>query len=340
MSSYKRFVSYIFSYENGVKKDNVGYARIENYNDQCRINIYMKDAVKRDQKASVYLFYRDEGKIQGIFMKEITIKNGFGDCKIITESENIGGTPCSFENIGGIIIYITANRFWGTEWDDKPIYGFAPVETEKQQIEISNSAIEIDETEKTEAEKKKTEEKEVTFKEESLDKIETKQKELKLEAAVIRQTSEEMEKRWCELREAVHEEEKRYFEENAEFTDNRCDNAKEIDCFAPYTKVYPFYEQDKECIGVTPKDLIQISPILKEWQKNDFVLYSYDRFRHILLLRKKGESEKYFIGVPGMYRPSEEKLAGTYGFSMFMPMRKETAERGDFGYWCAEVEMG
>lgn len=264
MSGYKRFVSYIFSYENGVKKENVGYARIENYNEQCRINIYMKDAVKRDQKASVYLFYRDEGKIQGIFMKEITITNGFGDCKIITESENIGGTNCSFENIGGIIVYVTANRFWGTEWDDKPIYGFEP------------------------------------------------EKELK--AAVLEEVQLE----------EVQIEEKHYFEK---------------DCFEDYTKVYPFYEQDKECIGVTPEDLETISPILGEWKNNDFLLYGYGRFRHIILLRKKDDASEYFIGVPGMYRPSEEKLAVTYGFSMFVPMRKEQAEDGDFGYWCTLVEM-
>lgn len=248
MSAYKRFISYIFSYENGIKKDNVGYARIENYNEECRINIYIKDTLKRDQKASVYLFYRDSDKIQGIFMKEMVIKNGLGDCKIITESKNIGGSVCSFENIGGIIIYITANRFWGTEWDDKPIYGFVP--------------------------------------------------EPELKAAVLEQN---------------------------------------YDIFERYTKLYPFYEQDRECVGVSPMELTEVSPVLEKWQNNDFLLHGYGRFRHILLLRKKGNETEYFIGVPGLYRPDEEKMAVTYGFDTFVPMRKQQAEYGDFGYWCTAV---
>ena len=71
MSVYKRFVSYMFRYENGIKKDNAGYARIENYDEECRIQIHIKDVIKREQKASVYLFYRENDRIQGIFMREI-----------------------------------------------------------------------------------------------------------------------------------------------------------------------------------------------------------------------------------------------------------------------------
>lgn len=344
MSGYKRFVSYIFSYENGVKKENVGYARIENYNEQCRINIYMKDAVKRDQKASVYLFYRDEGKIQGIFMKEITIKNGFGDCKIITESENIGGTSCSFENVGGIIIYVTANRFWGTEWDDKPIYGFEP-EKKPQQLQKKSGLVDEKGQNKLKEWEQPSEKQEGWQKEE-----EEKQEEQQLMAAVLQENSREqqsvvpanleepgeLERRWQEIRdetkEEMRQEEKRYFEEKSD-----CDGS-ERDCFEPYTKIYPFYEQNRECIGIAPKDLTKISPILEQWQHNDFLLHGYGRFRHIILLRKKGE-EEYFIGVPGMYRPSEEKLAVTYGFSLFVPMKKQKAEYGDFGYWCTMVKI-
>lgn len=284
MSVYKRFVSYMFSYENGRKKDNVGYARIENYNDECRIQIHIKDMVKREQKASVYLFYREEGRMQGIFVKEMLILDGLGECKIAADSKNIGNSGCDFEKIGGIIVYITANRFWGTEWDDKPIYGFEP---EREEID--------------------------------------------LKAAVLEENEE------------LREVEEDYYEKQMGCGLCEADEIPEAkqreDCFAGFTKLYPFYESEKECVGITPKELCQISPLLKEWEDNCFVQYGYNRFRHILLLRKKGETESYFIGVPGMFWQREEQMAVTYGFDKFVPMRKKTAGYGDFGYWCQEVRM-
>lgn len=322
MSAYKRFISYIFSYENGVKKENVGYARIENYNEQCRISIYMKASIKREQKASVYLFYRNNEKIQGIFMKEMTIKNGLGDCKITTESENIGDSACRFENIGGIIIYVTANRFWGTEWDDKPIYGFEPIRNDE--IVLKEPVLEESVSEKTLRKNPVLEEPIVS-------------------AAVLGNQSEDLEKRWKEIKsetiDEMREEQERYYEESSGDEETGSLEESENDCFEPYTKIYPFYEPDRECIGVSPQDLVKISPILEAWQNNDFLLHGYNRFRHIILLRRKGDREEYFIGVPGMYHPNEEKLAVTYGFTMFVPMKKQKAEYGDFGYWCTKVEM-
>ena len=330
MSVYKRFVSYIFSYENGIKKENVGYARIENYNEQCRINIYMKLDIKREQKASVYLFYREKEKMQGIFMKEMKIKDGVGNCKLIVENEQLGDCCCSFEDIGGIIIYVTANRFWGTEWDDKPIYKFEPP---KMLLEEQEKVLEIEDRKETKIEAKKIEAKQI---EEAEIKVEAKKEEIKskpeepmLQVAVLR-GKREMNGYDCEDRE----------EKNVclEKTWNCGADEKREDCFKSYTKIYPFYEQDKECIGIGPQDLTKISPILEMWKNNDFLLHGYGRFRHILLLRKK-DGTQYFIGVPGMYRTSEQQLASKYGFSMFIPMKKREAQYGDFGYWCAMVKM-
>ena len=381
MSVYKRFISYIFNYENGIKKENVGYARIENYNAQCRISIYMKVANKREQKAKVYLFYRKLGRIKGIFIKEMLIKDGVGNCKIITESANVGNSGFHFEDIGGIVVYVTASRFFGTEWDDKPIYGFEP---ELEREEVVQNEIKQKEPLLFENENLKKEENQVIKQKSDITKlnervkqsekislietieieekpqaineteIENKMQEVSEKVEVPQKTSvikqlsslnkkcEEEQflqaavlehKQTTNWSEECREEEKRYFENVVE-----CEQEKK-DYFDNYTKIYPFYETNKECIGICPKDLETISPILKQWENNEFLLYGYGRFRHILLLRKRGEKEEYFIGVPGMCRPREEKLATTYGFSMFVPMKKKKVDYGDFGYWCTMVEI-
>ena len=315
MSVYKRFVSYMFRYENGIKKDNAGYARIENYDEECRIQIHIKDVIKREQKASVYLFYRENDRIQGIFMREMTISEGVGTCKITTGNKNIGGSNCSFENIGGIIVYMTGNRFWGTEWDDKPIYGFTPKMREQKEHKDVIPDKELEGCFAEGVSDTQEDEKETVIKEESrLNKLIQEENRVELKAAVLEQNEE-----LCEVEEHYYE--------------------KEEDCFSPYTKIYPFYEPDNECIGLTLGELCTVSPRLAEWKKNAFVQYGYGRFRHIILLRKKGERNVCFIGVPGMYKKDEENMALTYGFDKFIPVRKEHAEYGDFGYWCTKVDV-
>ena len=313
MSVYKRFVSYMFRYENGIKKDSAGYARIENYGEECRIQIRIKDMIKREQKASVYLFYRENDKMQGIFMKEMTISEGVGECKITTGSKNIGDSGWDFEKIGGVIVYITANRFWGTEWDDKPIYRFEPEvpEQRKQETVMLRKEQEIHFAEELSDSK---EMEAVSEDKDELKEILSEGNKIEVKAAVLEQDEE-----FCEA-------EKHYYE-------------KEQDCFSAYTKVYPFCEADKECIGITMGQLCEVSPLLAEWKDNIFVQYGYVRFRHILLLRKMGEEKECFIGVPGMYNRDEEQMAATYGFEKFLPVRKEYAEHGDFGYWCAKVDV-
>ena len=37
MANYRRLISYIYAYEGGTKGKNVGFAKIENRKDQCRI---------------------------------------------------------------------------------------------------------------------------------------------------------------------------------------------------------------------------------------------------------------------------------------------------------------
>ena len=315
MSVYKRFVSYMFRYENGIKKDNAGYARIENYGEECRIQIHIKDVIKREQKASVYLFYRENDRMQGIFMGEMTISEGVGTCKITTGNKNLGGVNCSFENIGGIIVYITGNRFWGTEWDDKPIYGFNPKMHEEKEPENVVDGKEPEKPLGEWIEETKEEEREVVSEEkEKLKEFLSEERGAELKSAVLEQNEE-----LCEV--------------------EKHDYEKQEDCFSPYTKIYPFYEQDKECIGLTLRELYEVSPLLAEWKENIFVQYGYSRFRHIIILRKRREQEVYFIGVPGMYREDEEQMAATYGFEKFIPVRKEHAEHGDFGYWCTKVDL-
>ncbi len=121
MKDYKRLVSYIYNYENGIKRNNVGYARVESRNGNCKVTIRIKAPSINGEKVKVYFFKRDGYSIEGIFLGEMLIRNGIGYFRLVTDSNNIMDSTYEVDDIGGIVIYISSKRYYATEWDDKPV---------------------------------------------------------------------------------------------------------------------------------------------------------------------------------------------------------------------------
>lgn len=121
VSEYKRLISYIYNYEKGIKKNNVGFAKIELRNNQCKISINIKAASLNGQKLRTYVFYRENRKMIQILLSEAVVKNGVFEWKGITNANNIMNTGCNFNQLGGVLLYYSLNKYFATEWDDQPI---------------------------------------------------------------------------------------------------------------------------------------------------------------------------------------------------------------------------
>lgn len=121
MSDYKRFVSYIYNYEMKIKKNNVGFARIEIRGNQCKITLHMQVKSISSGTLKAYGFIRDGNYLKGVFLEELVIKNGNGDAQIITDKNDIKGSGVSFTQLGGLIFYVSEDKYFGTEWDDIPL---------------------------------------------------------------------------------------------------------------------------------------------------------------------------------------------------------------------------
>ena len=121
MADYKRLVSYMYNYENGAKGTNVGYARVESRNGQCRIYIRIRVPSLNNEELKVYFFKRDGYSIEGIPLGVLSVKNGIGQFRTITDSNNIMKTSYSLDDIGGMVLYYSDKRYLATEWDDKPV---------------------------------------------------------------------------------------------------------------------------------------------------------------------------------------------------------------------------
>lgn len=121
MSEYKRLISYIYNYEKGIKKNNIGFAKVELRNGQCKISINIKAASLNGQKLRTYVFYRENNKMIQILLAESSVKNGAFEWKGITNASNIMNTGHNFDQLGGVLLYYSMDKYFATEWDDQPI---------------------------------------------------------------------------------------------------------------------------------------------------------------------------------------------------------------------------
>ena len=122
MSDYKRLVAYIYAYEKEQKGNNVGFAKIEARNGECRIGIHLRGIYTGTQSPlKAFAFIRRGSGIYGILLGEMRIVNGVGDFKTVTEAENLMDTGISLDDIGGLYIWSEGTKNYATEWDDRPI---------------------------------------------------------------------------------------------------------------------------------------------------------------------------------------------------------------------------
>lgn len=134
MVDYKRLISYIYSYEKGIKTKNSGFAKIESRNGICKLNISLRIAdvlmnEAEDNSLEVFLFCRRNGRVEKIFLGRIRIVSGSSEFKMQMNSEKIGTQEVGLSEISGLFICSRAflhknsqlNIIYASEWDDIPI---------------------------------------------------------------------------------------------------------------------------------------------------------------------------------------------------------------------------
>ncbi|MFA9463487.1 MAG: hypothetical protein ACERKN_04275 [Velocimicrobium sp.] len=148
MNDYKRFVSYIYNYEMKIKKNNVGFARVEIKDNQCKISIHMQVKTISNASIRLYGFSRKEVDFIAIPLGDIMFKNGSGDGKILTSVQNLGDFDVSFDKIGGLILYLSDDKYFGTEWDDKPLifkeFHIMEEQREEEELKLRTTEVALD----------------------------------------------------------------------------------------------------------------------------------------------------------------------------------------------------
>ena len=116
MVNYRRLISYIYAYEGSMKGKNIGFAKLESRNGQCRLNVNVKKVYAGGGDLGVYLL----SSSQEIFLGNMFIHNGAGEFRAVLPLENISGSGCSMESCYGLSVHEKNEdwRVYKTTWED------------------------------------------------------------------------------------------------------------------------------------------------------------------------------------------------------------------------------
>ena len=335
MAGMKRFVTYIYSYEEKKKGKNTGYAKIEIRGNEGRMEIHLRGVYPARMKCNVCFFAWEAGDIVGIPIGEMRLQNGAGDFFTVFQVENTGGRQVNFYNLEGIVLISEEQQFFLSRWTEgEPIEVCAshfrlwdnPAEKQKRmpaQLFVSAGTEQGKEMTGSGAEQRK----EVTGSGTSQGKEMTgsgasqgKETTGSAETVSVAETGKETE----------------------------TISATEL----PVRNIFPHYNWNviwenlkahhehfilyrKEeicCVKIELKDIRELPGRYWYLGNNSFLLHGFFNY-HYLVVGKVGE-ERWFIGVPGIYQKQERVMAAIFGFQEFLPEQVEN----HFGYWCHMIE--
>lgn len=311
MSGYQRMVSYLYRYEKGAKEKNVGYARIESRNDQCRITVRFQDRITVSPRFSFFI-QKEEGMLTipaGKLMRNGNIFTG----RVEISRTHIAGSEYSFEQMDGIYISGPEDVFYATTWKDIVI--------SEQGISQKAETFEIPEQifpKTTEAAGKLEQTNDAAEKSEQ--KVQMEQ-EPQMEASSV--PAEECDRNVAKQGRRQQGSKNR----SQEF----CEKMLRI-----FPKMYPFEAEGMgECVRIDLKDIGNLPVAYWSLAGNPFLLRGYYCYRHLIFTRMAGGG--YAVGVPGIYSEDNGRWAEECRMTGFQPLSRVKDRHGAFGYWMYRI---
>ncbi len=146
MAGYRRFIAYVYDYENGKKGSNCGFIKVEVKDQQCSVEVHLHcPGLPENVMCRIYGFTRKDGLINGILLDSCETEKEIIECLIVTDALNMNESGIALGKMGGMVIITDNGGFFGTEWDDQII---RPENFRELKVETSSdvSASPIDKT--------------------------------------------------------------------------------------------------------------------------------------------------------------------------------------------------
>ena len=354
---YQRLVSYIYSYPEGVKGRNAGFAKALVHQGQFKLSISLR-GVKTDspEMFGIYMMVTDSG-YRLIKLGECLVKMGQMEYSGVFNPDNINDTGYSFRDICGLAVAMEDARYdcmlsmWKDEDVTPDMLVFSGMDAKKQ----AEAGIVIKERmRQSDEEERRQEIAESSAGRQEVDGYNAAVKER-------RQSKPAMSVGKSEMVQMKHTEvasesvtapedikaagtavevpaETQHLQPKARRADStQPDPFEKLFMRADYIDVFDddyYYD----CIEVTPETLRKLPVEDEVIVNNSFLIHGFYNYKHLLLgrVRENENHTRYFIGVPGMYSNRDRFMASMFGFDNFKKSHRSDFSNPYFGYWYQE----
>ena len=291
----KRFITYLFHYEDGVKSKNIGFIRTDIRNNLCRMEIHIQNLGRFQGVAKAFLLAKAE-KPEGVELGRIVMTQGKGDGAFSFSAKNLMESSYDFENVRGVGIRFGNQYYAASFWED-----------EAEEVFLNGKFT-------------------IWVKEQSKD-------EMKAAACEMPQKEIPHEKmmensRPGRITEEVKKEERPEESQKEEKSQETKKEEKPQEQKKPEKKSENVRRIDMNGIRTLPKKNWYLC-------NNSFLLHGFFNYHYLIVKEKECEGQKkQYLGVPGYYARQERIMAMMFGFPEFEAEKEtEPVEEGTFGYW-------
>lgn len=357
MADYKRMVSYMYLYDKGIKRKNVGYARVEERNGEGKITLHMQLPGILDSIFPTYLIQRQKGDMELIYLGDSSLKNQVMDSRMTADVLNVMGSGFGLSDMGGILLFLNEGTYFATEWDDKPVDSEEVLEalkpkTKKEEAEpVLASQVEavaladypvMGDTAVSDL----TEEEEVFDTSVPVYKLPRGWKTLERlnserSGMAVDPWKTVEQYRNTQMGMGQPEEQRGYPPRQGMVEEKEPEKPVAAKFFESFPRIYPFEDNEiTMCVKIEPKDIGGLPVDAWVLSNNSFLLHGYYCYHHLIFAKLTDRfGTRYILGVPGIYHNRERFMARMFGFECFKSIRRREQKQGDFGYWYIPISM-
>ncbi len=370
----KRFIRYLYEYEQGKRLRNVGFVKVEQKDEDCTLNIHGKGLhMKGERKLELYLFYDEGDGCVGIWQGTVDNVNPAINYRLFYTMEDVIA-PENFQRINGIILESETGRRYAAVWNDAVIdvgrmRVLRPEEVQKADVpseEVGQMEampdMEVEAKGEEVREEASAQDGETAMPDESMMLREKPQQEdgarrmedmqreapdapkhaMQAGTPVMEESSHAMQSGTPIRDEPAEENEEASPQSDADMEFSQELTVEPVENICGDVREH-MPKEHLRCTKIQRNDIARLPRCEWKWANNSFLLHGYYNYHHLALI---DDGEKYRLGVPGIYHPQEAKAASTFGFTEFIPHKDmnmdltddEKSSQEQFGYWCRPIK--
>ena len=117
----KRFICYLYEYQEGRRIRNIGFCKVESSEDGCTVSIHGKGwGMNSPRKLSLYLFWRENGKCFGVYQGELGNVSPALNYRLSYTEEDVG-SKARYDRVEGIILCGENGPRYAAVWTDEAV---------------------------------------------------------------------------------------------------------------------------------------------------------------------------------------------------------------------------